>query len=360
MKAAEATKVPAGSSLAVDREAFSDYLTEATKNNPLIQIFDEEVTKIPEGYVIIATGPLTSEGLFSSIKEMTGEESLYFFDAAAPIIERESINTDIAYFKSRYDKGEATYINCPMTEPEYDHWYSELINAETVKQKEFELKVFEGCMPFEEMARRGKEVLLFGPMKPVGLEKPDGTRPYAVVQLRQDNLAASMYNIVGFQTHLTFPEQTRIIRMIPGLENARFFRYGVMHKNSFINAPKIINEHYQVKNNPRVFIAGQLSGVEGYVESTGSGLLAGMNMARLVQNRELIDFPTVTALGSQAYYISHCNPHDFQPMNANHGIFPIIEGKHSKRERHMLFATRSIEAIKQMMGAGLFDEPANH
>lgn len=360
MKAAEATKVPAGSSLAVDRDRFSEYLTEATKNNPLIQIFDEEVTKIPDGYVIIATGPLTSEGLFSSIKEMTGEESLYFFDAAAPIIEKESINLDIAYYKSRYDKGEATYINCPMTEPEYTHWYTELINAETVKQKEFELKVFEGCMPFEEMARRGKEALLYGPMKPVGLEKPDGSRPYAVVQLRQDNLAASMYNIVGFQTHLTFPEQTRIIRMIPGLENARIWRYGVMHKNTFINAPKIINEHYQVKNEPRIFIAGQLSGVEGYVESTGSGLLAALNMARLVQNRDLIDFPAVTALGSQAYYISHTNPHDFQPMNANHGIFPIIEGKHSKRDRKMLYATRSIQAIKQMMEAGVFDEPTNH
>jgi len=355
MRAAEATKVPAGSSLAVDRQAFSDYLTHATKNNPLIEVIDEEVTEIPSGFVIIATGPLTSDPLFASLKKMTGEDTLYFFDAAAPIVEFESINMNIAYFKSRYDKGEATYINCPMTRAEYDHWYEELMNAETVKPKDFEMKVFEGCMPFEEMARRGKETLLFGPMKPVGLEKAPGERPYAVVQLRQDNLAASMYNIVGFQTHLTFPEQQRILRMIPGLENAKIVRYGVMHKNTFINAPKIINEHYQVKSNPQVFIAGQLSGVEGYVESTGSGLLAAINMARLVKNKPLLDFPVVTALGSQAYYISHTNPVNFQPMNVNHGIFPPIEGRHSKKDKKMLFSTRSIQAIKEMSEAGLLD-----
>jgi len=355
MRAAEATKVPAGSSLAVDRQAFSDYLTHAIKNNPLIEVIDEEVTEIPSGFVIIATGPLTSDPLFASLKKMTGEDTLYFFDAAAPIVEFESINMNIAYFKSRYDKGEATYINCPMTRAEYDHWYEELMNAETVKPKDFEMKVFEGCMPFEEMARRGKETLLFGPMKPVGLEKAPGERPYAVVQLRQDNLAASMYNIVGFQTHLTFPEQQRILRMIPGLENAKIVRYGVMHKNTFINAPKIINEHYQVESNPQVFIAGQLSGVEGYVESTGSGLLAAINMARLVKNKPLLDFPVVTALGSQAYYISHTNPVNFQPMNVNHGIFPPIEGRHSKKDKKMLFSTRSIQAIKEMSEAGLLD-----
>lgn len=356
MKAAEVTKVPAGSSLAVDRDAFTNYLTEATRNNPLIEIIDEEVTEIPEGFVIIATGPLTSDPLFAAIKRMTGEDTLYFFDAAAPILQKDTIDMNIAYMKSRYDKGEATYINCPMTKDEYDVWYKELIAAECVVPKEFELKIFEGCMPFEEMAKRGKETLLYGPMKPVGLEKPDGTRPFAVVQLRQDNLSASMYNIVGFQTHLTFPEQQRIIRMIPGCSKAKIIRYGVMHKNTFINAPKIINDCFQMKEQPRIFIAGQLSGVEGYVESTGSGLVAAINMARLVKNSPIESFPAVTALGAQAYYIAHADPTNFQPMNINHGIFPPLSQRLTKRSRKSMYAERSLEALKKMMEAMAIDE----
>jgi methylenetetrahydrofolate--tRNA-(uracil-5-)-methyltransferase len=355
MKAAQATQVPAGSSLAVDRTEFSRFLTAATKSNPLIEVIDEEVTAIPSGYVIIATGPLTSDALFAAIKKLTGEDTLYFFDAAAPILEAETIDMNVAYLKSRYDKGEATYINCPMTRTEYDLWYDELMKAECVVPKDFEMKVFEGCMPFEEMAKRGKETLLYGPMKPVGLEKPDGSRPYAVVQLRQDNLSASLYNIVGFQTHLTFPEQVRIIRMIPGLAIAKIVRYGVMHKNTFINAPKIINEHYQVKAEPRIFFAGQLSGVEGYLESTGSGMIAGINMAKLVKNQPLLTFPPVSALGSQAHYLANTDPRYFQPMNVNHGIFPPLTGKHPKKDRKRLYADRSIQAIKAMTEAGLLD-----
>jgi methylenetetrahydrofolate--tRNA-(uracil-5-)-methyltransferase len=360
LRAAEATRVPAGSALAVDRTAFSEYLTREIRNHPLIEIVEEEVLEIPEGYVIIATGPLTTDALFGAIKRMTGEDTLYFFDAAAPIIETDSIDMNIAYFKSRYDKGEATYLNCPMTRAEYDHWYEELLHAECVVPKEFEMKVFEGCMPFEEMAKRGRETLLYGPMKPVGLERPDGSRPYAVVQLRQDNLSASMYNVVGFQTHLTFPEQQRILRMIPGLENAKIFRYGVMHKNTFLNAPKILNACYQFKADPRIFFAGQLSGVEGYVESVGSAMIAALNMANLVRGKALHPFPETTALGAQAFYLAHTDPKDFQPMNVNHGIFPPILDKHSKRIRKSLFAERSLQALKEMMEAGLFDESGNH
>ncbi|HRY77181.1 MAG TPA: methylenetetrahydrofolate--tRNA-(uracil(54)-C(5))-methyltransferase (FADH(2)-oxidizing) TrmFO [Candidatus Izemoplasmatales bacterium] len=355
MQAADATRVPAGSALAVDRSAFSEWLTRAIRSNPLIQVIDEEVTAIPDGFVILATGPLTSDALFAALRQKTGIDTLYFFDAAAPIVEADSIDTTIAYRKSRYDKGEATYLNCPMTKAEYDAWYEELIRAECVIPKEYELKVFEGCMPFEEMARRGKETLLYGPMKPVGLEKPDGSRPYAVVQLRQDNLSASMYNLVGFQTHLTFPEQRRILRMIPGLQNAEIIRYGVMHKNTFLNAPLILNEQYQMKNDFRVFVAGQLSGVEGYVESVGSGMVAALNMANLVRKMPLVTFPTVTALGAHAHYLAHTEPAFFQPMNINHGIFPPIPGKHQKRTRKSLFAERSLAALRSLLEAHPFD-----
>lgn len=356
MKAADATRVPAGSALAVDRIAFSEYLTETIRHTPGIDIIDEEIKEIPEGFVVIATGPLTSDALAEALRQKTGEDALYFFDAAAPIIETDSIDMDIAYLKSRYDKGEATYINCPMSKAEYDAWYEELIHAECVIPKDFELKVFEGCMPFEEMARRGKETLLYGPMKPVGLQRPDGSRPYAVVQLRQDNLSASMYNIVGFQTHLTFPEQQRILRMIPGLQNAKIIRYGVMHKNTFINAPKILNEFYQMKSDPRIFIAGQLSGVEGYVESVGSGMIAALNMANLVRDRSLAAFPKETALGAQAHYLAHTTPSFFQPMNVNHGIFPPITGRHMKRSRKSLHAERGQKALKGFLEAHPFDE----
>jgi methylenetetrahydrofolate--tRNA-(uracil-5-)-methyltransferase len=289
------------------------------------------------------------------IKDFLGEDTLYFFDAIAPIVEYDSINMDIAYFKSRYDKGDADYINCPMNKEQYDIWYNELINAKTVEIKDYEMKVFEGCMPFEEMARRGYQTLTYGPMKPVGLGKEGEPKPYAVVQLRQDNLHKSLFNIVGFQTHLTFGEQKRIIRMIPGLENANIIRYGVMHRNSFINAPKSINQYYQSKKNPKIFFAGQLSGVEGYVESIGSGLIAGINMARLIRNMDLIEFSTNTALGSQSHYLASAEEKYFQPMNTNFGIFPSIEYKHSKKERKNLYAKRSLEDIDKMIGGGVLD-----
>lgn len=355
MAAADASAVPAGSALAVDRENFSARLTDTVRTHPLIEVIDEEATRIPDGPVIIATGPLTSDALFAAIRELTGEDALYFFDAAAPIIEAESIDMTKAYFKSRYDKGEAAYINCPMTRGEYDAWYDALMQAETVPVKDYEMKVFEGCMPFEEMAKRGKETLLYGPMKPVGLETPDGSRPHAVVQLRRDDAAATLYNIVGFQTHLTFPEQRRILRMIPGLENVRIARYGVMHRNSFINAPRILDAFYRVKKDPRIMIAGQLSGVEGYVESVGSGLVAGVTMARIVRGMSPIVFPTVSVLGAHARYLAESNPTDFQPMNANFGLFPPLETKQRKYQRKTMYAERAIASIRTLIGEGILD-----
>jgi len=355
MKAAEFTKVPAGSALAVDRHIFSNYLTDYVRNHPLIEVIDEEIITLPKTPCIIATGPLTSDALFNHIKELTGEDTLYFFDAAAPIIEFDSIDMNIAYFKSRYDKGEATYINCPMTKAEYDGWYKEVINADCVTPKDFEMKIFEGCMPFEEMAKRGEQTLLYGPMKPVGLGKEEGHRPYAVVQLRQDNVAGSLYNIVGFQTHLTFGEQQRIIRLIPGLEKARIVRYGVMHMNSFVNAPKVINRYYQMQKYPNYFIAGQLSGVEGYLESAGSGWLAGVNMANYILNKPFLKMPRETALGAQAFYLENALPNDFQPMNINFGLFPEIPGRHYKKEKKQMIVKRSLDLIHQMMEEHLFD-----
>jgi methylenetetrahydrofolate--tRNA-(uracil-5-)-methyltransferase len=355
MRAAEYAKVPAGSALAVDRHVFSNYLTDFIRNHPLIEVIDDEIKELPNEPCIIATGPLTSPDLFNYIKDITGEDTLYFYDAAAPIIEFDSIDMSKAYFKSRYDKGEATYINCPMTKMEYDAWYKEVINANCVVPKEFELKIFEGCMPFEEMAKRGEQTLLYGPMKPVGLQKEEGHRPYAVVQLRQDNVAASLYNIVGFQTHLTFGEQQRIIRMIPGLEKANIVRYGVMHMNSFINAPKIINRYYQMKHFPDYFIAGQLSGVEGYLESAGSGFLAGINMARYIQNKPFLDMPRDTALGAQAFYLENALPELFQPMNINFGLFPEISGRHTRKDRKQMIVKHSLETINQMMEEHQFD-----
>lgn len=349
LKAAEYAKVPAGSALAVDRNLFSGYITKYIRNHPLIEVIDDEVISLPDGPCIIATGPLTSKPLFDEIKRLIGESTLYFYDAAAPIVEFDSINMDVAYYKSRYDKGEATYINCPMTKEEYDSWYKEVVNARCADIKEFELKVFEGCMPFEEMAKRGEQTLLYGPMKPVGLEKNDGHRPYAVVQLRQDNVAASLYNIVGFQTHLTFGEQQRIIRLIPGLENANIVRYGVMHLNSFVNAPQVINRYYQMKQYPNYFIAGQLSGVEGYIESAGSGLVAGINMARAMNNQPLLDFTQETALGAQAYYLENALPEEFQPMNINFGLFSPLIGRNNKRERKQLIVQRALDNIQKML-----------
>ena len=349
IKFARENSVPAGGALAVDREAFSKAVTDFISNQPLIEVIHEEVTTLPEGPTIIASGPLTSDALSNEIKDLLGEEYFYFFDAAAPIIEKDSVNFDIAYYKSRYDKGENEYINCPMTEDEFNLFYDELMKAEVVKPKEFEEKFFEGCMPFEEMARRGKQTLLFGPMKPVGLSKPDGTRPYAVVQLRQDNVQASLYNIVGFQTHLTWPEQKRIIHLIPGLENATFVRYGVMHRNSFICSPKYLNQDYSLKNHEGLYIAGQITGVEGYVESAQSGMIAGMNMVRYLNKQEPIIFPRETVMGALSYYITHCEAEHFQPMKANFGILPDLETRVKKKLRKEAYANRAVEVMDEFI-----------
>jgi methylenetetrahydrofolate--tRNA-(uracil-5-)-methyltransferase len=345
IKCAEATSVPAGGALAVDRDAFSEMVTKTIHDHPNITVVHDDVTNIPSGPTIIATGPLTSDALSNSIKELIDEEYLYFYDAAAPIVELESINMDVCYKKSRYDKGEADYINCPMTEEEFNHWYDELINADAVEVKDFEMKVFEGCMPFEEIARRGRQTLLFGPMKPVGLETPDGKRPHAVVQLRQDNKEGTLYNIVGFQTHLTFGEQKRIIRMIPGLEKASIVRYGVMHRNTFINSPKLLTRNYQLRQRDDLYFAGQITGVEGYVESAGSGIIAAISLARKLEGKEEVFFPTTTIIGSESYYVSTAAVSSFQPMNANFGILEALGYKHRKKERKALYMNRSIEVL---------------
>ncbi|WP_342463154.1 FADH(2)-oxidizing methylenetetrahydrofolate--tRNA-(uracil(54)-C(5))-methyltransferase TrmFO [Ureibacillus sp. FSL K6-8385] len=352
MEAADRASVPAGGALAVDRHEFSGYITEQLKNHPFIEVINEEVTEIPEGITVIATGPLTSESLAKKIQELTGEEYLYFYDAAAPIVEKESINMDKVYVKSRYDKGEAAYINCPMTKEEFERFYEALINAEVVELKEFEKEIyFEGCMPIEVMAKRGPKTLLFGPLKPVGLEDPrTGERPYAVVQLRQDDAAGTLYNMVGFQTHLKWGAQKEVFRLIPGLENVEIVRYGVMHRNTFINSPKLLKKTYQLKFRPNLFFAGQMTGVEGYVESAGSGFIAGVNAARLAQGKEPVEFPVETALGSMARYITEADPNNFQPMNVNFGLFPELgERIKSKQERALKYAERAIATIRNFM-----------
>ena len=345
IRIADKTQVKAGASLSVDRELFSKLITEEMNNNPLIEVIDEEVTKIPEGYTILATGPLTSDALSDEIGKFIDEKYLHFYDAIAPVIEKDSIDFTKAYYKSRWDKGTADYINCPFTKEEYLAWWEEVVNAETHEAHDFEINVFEGCMPFETMAKRGVDTLRYGPMKPVGLYR-ENFKPYAVVQLRADNLAESMYNIVGFQTKLSYGAQDRIIRMIPGLENAKIIRHGQMHRNTFISAPGQINASYQSLKRPDLFFAGQLSGVEGYVESTASGLIAGINMARLVEGKELIKFPRTTSMGSQAYYLENASKEDFEPMNVNYGIFPPIEGK-TKNDRKEAYSERAIEDLKR-------------
>lgn len=351
LTSADATSVPAGGALAVDRETFSKMVTEKVKNHPLVTVIEEEVTDFPEGITVVATGPLTSEGLSKTIKEFNGSEGFYFYDAAAPIIEKSSINFDKVYLKSRYDKGEAAYLNCPMTKEEFEAFHEALVNAEVAPLKEFEKeKYFEGCMPIEVMAARGPKTMLFGPMKPVGLEDPKtGKRPYAVIQLRQDNAAASLYNIVGFQTHLKWGEQKRVFQMIPGLENAEFVRYGVMHRNSFMNSPELLLPTYQSKKDEKIFFAGQMTGVEGYVESAASGLIAGINAARLAKNEELIEFPRETAIGSMAYYITHAEGKHFQPMNANFGLLPELpERIKDKKLRYETLANRALRALDEL------------
>ncbi len=348
---ADETAVPAGGALAVDRNNFSALITKKVKEHPLVTVVLEEIKKIPEGITVIATGPLTSESLAEEIADYNGSHGFYFYDAAAPIIDSSTIDREKVYLKSRYDKGEAAYLNCPMTEEEFTRFYHALIEAEVAPQKEFEKeKFFEGCMPIEVLAKRGIKTMLFGPMKPVGLEDPKtGKRPYAVIQLRQDNAAASMYNIVGFQTHLKWGEQKRVFRMIPGLENAEFLRYGVMHRNSFMNSPELLKPTYQSKKRNDLFFAGQMTGVEGYVESAGSGLVAGLNAGRLAKGEELLEFPRETAIGSMAYYITHAEGKHFQPMNANFGLFPALpERIRDKKLRYETLAERALNALSAM------------
>ncbi|MFN3366071.1 MAG: FADH(2)-oxidizing methylenetetrahydrofolate--tRNA-(uracil(54)-C(5))-methyltransferase TrmFO, partial [Exiguobacterium mexicanum] len=352
LKAADTASVPAGGALAVDRHDFAGFVTDTLKNHPNVTVHNEEITAIPDGIVIMATGPLTSPDLSASLKAFTGEDYLYFYDAAAPILDGETIDRDKVYLKSRYDKGEAAYLNCPMTEEEFDLFYDELVKAEVVPLKEFEKEIyFEGCMPFEVLAQRGKKTLLFGPMKPVGLEDPKtGKRPHAVVQLRQDNSAGTLFNLVGFQTHLKWGEQKRIIQLIPGLENAEIVRYGVMHRNTFINSPSLLKPTYQARTRDTLFFAGQMTGVEGYVESAASGLLAGINAAKLIAGEELVVLPHETMLGSMAHYITTTDGKHFQPMNANFGLVPSLEDapkKMKKQERYERYANRALETIQQ-------------
>ncbi|MGF9965531.1 FADH(2)-oxidizing methylenetetrahydrofolate--tRNA-(uracil(54)-C(5))-methyltransferase TrmFO [Bacillus rhizoplanae] len=352
IRAADECSVPAGGALAVDRHEFAAKVTEYVKNHPNVTVMNEEITEIPEGPTVIATGPLTSPALSAQLKELTGEDYFYFYDAAAPIVEKDSIDMEKVYLKSRYDKGEAAYLNCPMTEEEFNRFYDALIAAETVPLKEFEKEVFfEGCMPVEVMANRGRQTLLFGPMKPVGLEDPKtGKTPYAVVQLRQDDAAGTLYNIVGFQTHLKWGPQKEVLQLIPGLENAEIVRYGVMHRNTFINSPKLLRPTYQYKNRNDLFFAGQMTGVEGYVESAASGLLAGINAARLVKGEEPVVLPPVTAMGSMANYITTTNVKNFQPMNANFGLFVPLEKKiKKKQERNEAYANRALETIQNFV-----------
>lgn len=354
IKAADATRVEAGGALTVDRDAFSKYITDTIKNMKNVEIIYEEVTKIPDGPVIIASGPLTSDSLHIEIQNLLGENYMYFYDAIAPIVTYDSIDMNKVFLASRYNKGEAAYLNCPMNEEEFNKFYDFLIHADKVIPHDFEMKVFEGCMPIEEMALRGRQTLLFGPMKPVGLDDPKtGRWPYAVVQLRQDNLAKSLYNLVGFQTHLKFGEQKKLLELIPGLEKANIVRYGVMHRNTYINSKKLLNKGYQLIKNPNIFFAGQMTGVEGYVESASSGLIAGINMARFLEGKDILDLDATTAIGALANYISYHaeieQPDTFEPMNVNFGIFNALEEKVYKKERKMAYAKRALENLNKIL-----------
>ena len=356
MECAEATRVEAGGCLAVDRFGFSALVTEKIKNHPNITVIAQEVTEVPEGPVIIATGPLTSDALSKAIGEFFGADYLHFFDAAAPLVTAESIDMDHAWWQSRYDRGTPDYINCAMNREEYEAFIKELVNAEEAPVHGFEDKnVFEGCMPVEGMARRGFETLRYGPLKPVGLNDPKtGKEPYAVVQLRQDNAAKSVFNLVGFQTHLKFGEQKRVFSMIPALKNAEFVRYGVMHQNTFLRSPKLLDRFYADRRNPLVAFAGQMTGVEGYVESAASGFLAAVAMAAKVQGREVPDFPKTTAIGALGLYISDEAIEDFQPMNINFSIIAPLEQRiRKKAEKNLAIANRSLEVIDGLIARGL-------
>jgi methylenetetrahydrofolate--tRNA-(uracil-5-)-methyltransferase len=364
IRSADATRVPAGGALAVDREGFSALVTSDISNHPLIEVIREEVTALPTDEItVVASGPLTSDILAEKIHELNGGNGFYFYDAAAPIVDVNTIDMSKVYLKSRYDKGEAAYLNAPMTKAEFQAFQEALVTAEVAEIKSFEKeKYFEGCMPIEVMAARGFKTMLFGPMKPVGLENPnetytvtkrDGTTyetnvPYAVIQLRQDDAAASLYNIVGFQTHLKWGEQKRIFRMIPGLENAEFVRYGVMHRNSYMDSPNLLTQTFQSQKQDNLFFAGQMTGVEGYVESAASGMVAGINAARLFKNEAPVVFPETTAIGALPYYVTHANSKNFQPMNVNFGILKALEGERirDKKERYTAVAERALQDLQ--------------
>lgn len=350
MQKADEHQVPAGGALAVDRDGFAAAVTEAVKANPLVTVIHEEVTDLEslEGTVIVASGPLTSDALFADIKKLLQADYLHFFDAAAPIVTADSLDYDKVYRASRYDKGGADYLNCPFyTKEEYVAFWEAICNAESAPVKDFEHDVFEACMPIEEMAARGEDTMRFGPLKPVGLIDPrNGKEAYAVVQLRQDNAAASLYNLVGFQTHLKWPEQRRVFGMIPGLENAEFVRFGVMHKNTYLNSPQLLDKHFNLRSNKRFYFAGQMTGVEGYVESAASGLMAGLAAARAVLKLPEVEFPDVTAHGALANYISNPAIENFQPMNINFGLIPPLTVRiRKKREKNAQIAVRALEAL---------------
>ena len=352
LKCADKAKVPAGGALAVDRDIFAKLVTDEIKNNPKIEVINEEVTEIPDGITVIATGPLTSDKLAQCIVEKFGK-SLSFFDAAAPIVTLESIDRDCAFFESRYGKGDGDdYLNCPMNKEEYEAFYEALISAERAPLHNFDVndpKVYEGCMPIEVMAQRGKDTIRFGPMKPVGLRDPKtGHRPWAVLQLRKENSKGTMFNLVGFQTNLKFPEQKRVFGLIPALKNAEYVRYGVMHRNTFLNSPEILNSDFSVKENKNLFFAGQITGVEGYMESACSGIIAGINAANIVLNKKSILLPEETMIGALSRYICDNSIKNFQPMGANFGILPeLIDRPRDKKMRGQAYADRSIIALKK-------------
>ncbi len=364
INSADETKVPAGGALAVDREGFAATVTDKISNHPLIEVIRQEITELPTDEItIIASGPLTSDALAEKIHALNDGDGFYFYDAAAPIVDVSTIDMSKVYLKSRYDKGEAAYLNAPMSKAEFTAFQEALVNAEVAELNAFEKdKYFEACMPIEVMAARGYKTMLFGPMKPVGLENPnetytvtkrDGTTyetnvPYAVIQLRQDDAAASLYNIVGFQTHLKWGEQKRIFRMIPGLENAEFVRYGVMHRNSYMDSPNLLTQTFRSKKQDNLFFAGQMTGVEGYVESAASGLVAGINAAKLFKSEAEVIFPETTAIGALPYYVTHANSKNFQPMNVNFGIIKQLEGERirDKKERYTAVADRALKALQ--------------
>ncbi|MBO4948893.1 MAG: methylenetetrahydrofolate--tRNA-(uracil(54)-C(5))-methyltransferase (FADH(2)-oxidizing) TrmFO [Peptococcaceae bacterium] len=357
MRCADENQVPAGGALAVDREKFSSQITQILTSHPLVEVIYEEVTEIPEDEItIIATGPLTDGAMAEYVKQATSQDDLYFYDSAAPIVTAESINYDKAFWASRYDKGDADYLNCPMTEEEYNAFYDALISAEVIETKEFEkAKFFEGCMPIEAMASRGRQTLLFGPMKPVGLidHRYEEKEFYAVVQLRKDNQEGTLFNIVGFQSRMKWGEQKRVLQMIPGLENAEIVRYGVMHRNTFVNAPISLEATCRIKSKERVFLAGQITGVEGYVESTASGLVAGINAARMYQEQALVTFPVTTAIGGLQNYIVTADSKSFQPMNVNFSLIPPLEGKkiRNKKEKNAIIAQRALDDLAAFLDA---------